>query len=167
MNVLRAVLPQLRAQRSGHIVQMSSLEGVAPLAAGETAYAATKFAAEGIGEALSRELRTLGIGVTIVEPGPVRTDFGEHAAVTPVRTADYTDSVAHDLAWFADLAGRQPNDPLRVSRAIVEAVTSDDPPLRLALGNEAVEAIRAKLELQLHELERWAPLASATAFPTS
>src|SRR5919197_3406631 len=76
LNVMRAALPQLRRQRSGHIVQISSLEGVAPAVAGETAYAGTKFAVEGLCEGLAKEVEHLGIRVTIVEPGPIRTEFG-------------------------------------------------------------------------------------------
>src|SRR5919201_5423483 len=84
LNVIRAALPGLRSQRSGHIVQISSLDGIAPAAAGETVYAATKFATEGLCEALANEITHLGIHVTIVEPGPIRTDFGDAAEAKPV-----------------------------------------------------------------------------------
>jgi NAD(P)-dependent dehydrogenase (short-subunit alcohol dehydrogenase family) len=163
LNVTRAALPQLRRQRSGHVVQISSLEGVAPMLAGETAYAATKFAVEGLCEALAKEVAHLGVRVTIVEPGPVRTDFGDRAVATPPRSDDYDPSVGEALRLFAQLAGNQPNDPARVAAAIIRAVDADEPPLRLALGTEAVEAIRDKLDGQRRELDAWGELARSTA----
>jgi NAD(P)-dependent dehydrogenase (short-subunit alcohol dehydrogenase family) len=163
VNVLRAALPVMRAQHSGHIVQISSLEGVAPAVAGESAYSGTKFAVEGIHEALAKEVAHLGIGVTIVEPGPIRTDFAKGAVVAEPRDPDYAESVGKALEWFADLAGNQPNDPERVAIAILAAVHSPEPPLRLALGGEAIEAIREKLDGQLADLEAWEQVGTATA----
>jgi NAD(P)-dependent dehydrogenase (short-subunit alcohol dehydrogenase family) len=165
VNVIRAALPQLRRQGSGHIVQISSLEGVAPILAGETAYAATKFAAEGLCEALAMEVRHLGIRVTIVEPGPVRTDFAAGAVAEPSRIDDYDASVGEALRLFEQLAGNQPNDPARVAAAVVEAIEADEPPLRLVLGTEAVEAVRAKLDGQRGELDAWERVARSTAVP--
>jgi NAD(P)-dependent dehydrogenase (short-subunit alcohol dehydrogenase family) len=165
VNVIRAALPVMRAQRSGHIVQISSLEGVAPAVAGETAYSGTKFAVEGIHEALAKEVGHLGIGVTIVEPGPIRTEFANGAVVEEPRDPDYAESVGKALDWFADLAGNQPNDPRLVAEAIVEAIDSPEPPLRLALGDEAMEAIREKLEGQLADLDSWRKLGASTAAP--
>jgi NAD(P)-dependent dehydrogenase (short-subunit alcohol dehydrogenase family) len=163
LNVIRAALPQLRSQRSGHIVQMSSLEGVAPMLAGETAYAATKFAVEGLCEALAREVAHLGIGVTIVEPGPVRTDFAAGAVATPSAIEDYDASVGEAFRLFEQLAGNQPNDPALVAEAIVRAVAAEDPPLRLVLGAEAADAVRAKLDGQRRELDAWDGVARSTA----
>jgi NAD(P)-dependent dehydrogenase (short-subunit alcohol dehydrogenase family) len=162
LNVIRAALPHLRRQRSGHIVQISSLEGVAPAVAGESAYAGTKFAVEGIAEGLAKEVEPLGIRVTIVEPGPLRTDFAGGSTVRPPESEDYRESVGAALEWFAELAGSQPNDPRRVAEAIIAAVEADEPPLRLALGDEAVAAIREKLDAQRRELDTWAELAAAT-----
>jgi NAD(P)-dependent dehydrogenase (short-subunit alcohol dehydrogenase family) len=165
--VLRAALPHLRGRRSGHLVQVSSLDGVAPLGAGESAYAATKFAVEGACEVLAKEVAHLGIRVTIIEPGPVRTGFGDRAVAAPVSADDYAASVGAALSWFEDLQGAQPNDPRRVADAIVEVVETDRPPLRLALGTEAVQAIRAKLETQRAELDEWEHLSVTTAFSAS
>jgi NAD(P)-dependent dehydrogenase (short-subunit alcohol dehydrogenase family) len=165
VNVIRAALPQLRRQGSGHIVQISSLEGVAPILAGETAYAATKFAAEGLCEALAMEVRHLGIRVTIVEPGPVRTDFAAGSVAEPSRIDDYDASVGEALRLFEQLAGNQPNDPARVAAAVVEAIEADEPPLRLVLGTEAVDAVRAKLDGQRGELDAWEHVARSTAVP--
>ena len=165
VNVIRAALPWMRSKRSGHIVQISSLEGVAPAVAGEAAYAGTKFAIEGICETLAKDVGHLGIGVTIVEPGPIRTDFAAGAIAKEPANHDYDESVGKALEWFADLAGKQPNDPRRVAEAIIAAVASPEPPLRLPLGEEAVQAIREKLEGQRADLDNWERLASSTAVP--
>ena len=162
--VIRAALPHLREQRSGHLIQISSLEGISPEVAGETAYAATKFACEGIAEALDKEVSELGIQVTIVEPGPVRTNFGDGASVTPPKDDDYAETVGEALEWFEELDGKQPNDPERVAGAIIEVTDADEPPLRLALGEEALAAIRAKLERHERDLEAWEPLSRSTSF---
>jgi NAD(P)-dependent dehydrogenase (short-subunit alcohol dehydrogenase family) len=163
-NVTRAVLPQLRAQRSGHIVQMSSLDGVAPEAAGEAAYAGSKFAVVGISEVLAMEVTHLGIKVTIVEPGAVRTDFGGAAVVHPVGIADYEDTVGKAVAYFESLVGKQPNDPRRVAAAILRAIDAPDPPLHLVLGPEAVQAVRDKLDAQRRDLDAWSEVGASTAF---
>jgi NAD(P)-dependent dehydrogenase (short-subunit alcohol dehydrogenase family) len=163
LNVLRAALPHLRRQRSGHVVQISSLEGIAPAVAGETAYAGTKFAAEGLAEALAKDVAHLGIRVTIVEPGPLRTDFASGASVTPPQSDDYAESVGKALEWFEELAGEQPNDPIRVAAAIFEVIEAAEPPLRLVLGAEAIQAVREKLSSQQRELDAWEPLGASTA----
>jgi NAD(P)-dependent dehydrogenase (short-subunit alcohol dehydrogenase family) len=165
INVIRAALPWMRSKRSGHIVQISSLEGVAPAVAGEAAYAGTKFAIEGICETLAKDVEHLGIGVTIVEPGPIRTDFAAGAVAKEPTNPDYEESVGKALEWFADLAGKQPNDPRRVAEAIIAAIASPEPPLRLALGEEAVQAIREKLDHQSADLATWEELAASTAVP--
>jgi len=165
LNVIRAALPQLRRQRSGHIVQISSLEGVAPQLAGESAYAATKFAVEGLCEALAKEVGHLGIRTTIVEPGPVRTDFAAGATAKPPELDDYQASVGEALRLFEQLAGNQPNDPARVAAAIIQAVETDHPPLRLPLGPEALDAIRDKLDRQRRDLDAWAQVTRSTAIP--
>ena len=164
--VTRAALPYLRRQRSGHLVQISSLEGIAPVAAGEVAYAATKFAVEGVAEALAAEVAHLGIRVTIVEPGPVRTDFAGNATARPPQDTDYHDSVGAAFEWFENIAGQQPNDPALVARAIISAVESTEPPLRLPLGEEAVAAIRDKLDRQRRDLDSWEHLSVTTAMRT-
>ena len=165
LNVIRAALPQLRRQRSGHIVQISSLEGVAPQLAGESAYAATKFAVEGLCEALAKEVGHLGIRTTIVEPGPVRTDFAAGATAKPPELDDYQASVGEALRLFEQLAGNQPNDPARVAAAIIQAVETDHPPLRLPLGSEALDAIRDKLDQRRRDLDAWEQVTRSTAIP--
>jgi NAD(P)-dependent dehydrogenase (short-subunit alcohol dehydrogenase family) len=164
-NVTRAVLPQLRAQRSGHFVQMSSLDGVAPEAASEAAYAGSKFAVEGISEVLAKEVAHLGIKVTLVEPGAVRTDFGGAAVILPPGISDYDDSVGKALSYFDGLVGKQPNDPDRVAAAILRAIDAPEPPLHLVLGPESVQAVRQKLTAQLRELDVWAEVGNSTGYP--
>lgn len=165
LNVTRAVLPHLRRQRSGHIVQMSSLSGVAPMGAGEGAYAGTKFAVEGFSEPLAKEVAHLGIRVTIVEPGPFRTDFAGRSPMTKaVEIEDYAESVGEALEWFQRLDGAQPGDPARAARAIIGAVEAEEPPLHLPLGEVALGAVRAKLDERRRELEAWEQLGAATAF---
>jgi NAD(P)-dependent dehydrogenase (short-subunit alcohol dehydrogenase family) len=161
--VTRAALPHLRRQRSGHIVQISSLEGVAPMVAGEAAYAGTKFAVEGVAEAVAADVAHLGIRVTIVEPGPLRTEFAAGAVARAPESSDYAESVGKALEWFEGIAGRQPNDPALVAAAIAQAVDAPEPPLRLALGGEAVAAIREKLDRQRRELDAWEHVTTAYA----
>jgi NAD(P)-dependent dehydrogenase (short-subunit alcohol dehydrogenase family) len=163
VNVIRAALPHLRRQRGGHIVQISSLEGVAPAVAGESAYAGTKFAVEGLAEGVAKDVAHLGIKVTIIEPGPLRTGFADGAVATAPMSDDYAESVGKALEWFEGLAGRQPNDPRRVAAAIVDVVGSRNPPLRLALGEEAVQAVRDKLDGQRRDMEAWAGVSASTA----
>jgi NAD(P)-dependent dehydrogenase (short-subunit alcohol dehydrogenase family) len=161
--VTRAVLPQLRRQRSGHIVQMSSLNGVVGLVGGGY-YAASKFAVEGLSESLAQEVAPLGIRVTIVEPGPHRTGFAGEGARLADPIEDYAETVGAARRLLADLDGNQPGDPRRAAVAIIEAIEAPDPPLRLALGEYAVAGIREKLDQQRAELERWQDLSVSTAF---
>jgi NAD(P)-dependent dehydrogenase (short-subunit alcohol dehydrogenase family) len=164
LNVTRAALPELRRQRSGHIVQMSSLDGVAPLGPGESAYAGTKFAIEGVSEPLAAEVQHLGIRVTIVEPGPFRTELVGPSMVEAPEIDDYAPSVGEARRALHQLDGSQPGDPARAAAAIIEVVESDNPPLRLALGEEALGGIRDKLDERRRELDEWERLSASTAF---
>ena len=162
LNVTRAALPVMRRQRSGHLVQMSSLNGVEGMVGGGSDCAG-KFALEGLSESLAGEVAHLGIKVTIVEPGPHRTGF---AGPESIRMADpiddYSESVGRAREAVADLDGNQPGDPERAALAIVAAVDADEPPLRLPLGQMALDGIRAKLDSRLRELERWESLSAST-----
>jgi NAD(P)-dependent dehydrogenase (short-subunit alcohol dehydrogenase family) len=166
INVTRAALPHLRRQRSGHFVQMSSLNGVEGLAGGGY-YAASKFAIEGLSESLADEVASLGIRVTIVEPGPHRTRFASARSAPRARPiSDYAGSVGKTREILNELDGNQPGDPARAADAILRAVESDDPPLRLPLGQMALDNIRARLDAQLRELEAWAQLSAGSDFPS-
>jgi NAD(P)-dependent dehydrogenase (short-subunit alcohol dehydrogenase family) len=165
INVTRAVLPHMRGQRSGHLVQMSSLNGIEGLPGGGY-YAASKFALEGLSESLADEVAPLGIKVTIVEPGPHRTGLlGGPSAKSSAPIRDYADSVGAVREQLEQLDGQQPGDPERAARAIVDTVEAPDPPRRLPLGTMALDHIRAKLKRQLDELEAWAELSASSDFP--
>jgi NAD(P)-dependent dehydrogenase (short-subunit alcohol dehydrogenase family) len=163
VNVTRAVLAHFRERRSGHIVQMSSLSGVVPNP-GEGAYAASKFALEGASESLAQEVAHLGIRVTIVEPGPVRTEFAGRSLARAEPIEDYAESVGQVRELIEQLDGSQPNDPVRVAQAIMEVTRQEDPPLRLPLGEEAFTQIGDHLAKRRAELDRARPLGMATAF---
>ncbi len=163
LNVTRAVLPVLRAQGSGHLINISSLGGFAS-SPGNGVYGATKFAVEGLSEALAGELEPLGIKVTIVEPGFFRTDFlsGQSIALADRRIADYEMTI--DRERVLERHGQQPGDPRKAADAIVELVGSEHPPLRLPLGVDAVERISGKLERVRAELDTWRDLSLSTGF---
>ncbi|MDF0530868.1 SDR family NAD(P)-dependent oxidoreductase [Tsukamurella sp. 8F] len=162
--VTRAVLPHLRRQGTGHIVQLSSVGGVVGNP-GHAAYATTKFALEGMSEALAGEVAGWGVRVTVVEPGPFRTDFAGRSIAAAEPLAAYADSPAGELRRRFPLQhGRQPNDPVRAAAAILAVVDHPDPPLRLPLGPESVDRIRAKLRTQLDEIDAWEALAMDTRY---
>jgi NAD(P)-dependent dehydrogenase (short-subunit alcohol dehydrogenase family) len=163
MTVTRTVLPLLRRQRSGHIVQMSSVIGVMA-GPGGTAYAGTKFALEGMSEALAAEVAHLGIRVTIVEPGPFRTDFGGRSLRWGEPMEDYAELIAPARKALEASHGTQPGDPYRGAEAIIAAVGLDDPPLRLPLGAEAFVWIRTRLQSRLEELDAAEAIGADTAF---
>lgn len=163
LNVTRAALPHLRRRRSGHIVQISSVGGVVSTVGGGI-YAGTKFAVEGVSEALAKEVAHLGIKVTLVEPGPFRTDFAGRSMRRAEAMEDYAESVGRAHERFLAMDGTQPNDPARGARAIIRAVEAEEPPLRLPLGPEAFGMIRAKLDEQRRELDAWEEVGAETAF---
>jgi NAD(P)-dependent dehydrogenase (short-subunit alcohol dehydrogenase family) len=161
INVTRAALPHMRRQRSGHLVQMSSLNGVEGLP-GAGYYCASKFGIEGFSETLAAEVAHLGIKVTIVEPGPFRTRFlNDESARWAPAIEDYGKSVGKTRETLRAMDGKQPGDPDRAAQAIVRAVESDRPPLRLPLGRMALDHIRAALGSRLKELDAWAHLGTA------
>jgi NAD(P)-dependent dehydrogenase (short-subunit alcohol dehydrogenase family) len=163
MNVTRAVLPSLRAQGSGHLVQISSLGGLAGFA-GNSAYSASKFALEGWSEVLSRELAPFGINVTIVEPGGFRTEWAGRSMIKAAPLAAYDVVMTERRAGMEQANGRQPGDPARAAQAIIAVIESEHPPLRLPLGTDAVTIIRQHLQQQLSDLDRWESLSRSTDF---
>ncbi|MFI2206746.1 oxidoreductase [Streptomyces sp. NPDC020192] len=164
LNTLRATLPTLRAQRSGHVVNIGSVGGFATAPA-VGLYGASKFALEGISEALHGELAPLGVHVTIVEPGGFRTDFlsGSSIQVEPAAIVDYTAGAGPVREALAENDGRQPGDPMKAANAIVDLTEAAEPPLRLQLGADAVERVEAKLDLVRRELDQWRHVALSTA----
>jgi NAD(P)-dependent dehydrogenase (short-subunit alcohol dehydrogenase family) len=159
--VTKAALPHLRARGGGTIVQMSSMGGQVTMP-GFGAYCAAKFALEGLSEALAAEVRPLGIRVVIVEPGAFRTQFGGHRMHRSRVIAAYAGSTGPTRAAVDAMDGTQPGDPRKAARAILEVVGHAEPPLRLALGNDAVDHIAARHDLLRAELTRWEKLSRAT-----
>jgi NAD(P)-dependent dehydrogenase (short-subunit alcohol dehydrogenase family) len=156
----RAVLPHMRERRSGAIVQISSMGGQLSFA-GFGAYSATKFALEGMSEALADEVRPLGITVLIVEPGAFRTGlFGSHSASEPM--PDYAATVGRTRQMIEDGAGTQPGDPTKAATAILTALAAPSTPLRLPLGDDAVDAILTHLDRTTVDLRNWEKLARDT-----
>ena len=159
LNVLRATLPLLRAQRSGHILQGSSFYGrIAHPGSG--LLSATKYAVEGLTDALVGELEPLGIKVTLVEPGPTATAFGANLEIAET-IEDYDQTVRQVQKATAELPPEAFNPPERVAAAILAAVDAERPPLRLVTGTTAVKEIRAALQKQLDELEVWRATSEA------
>ncbi|MEU7021178.1 oxidoreductase [Streptomyces sp. NPDC046203] len=150
----RAVLPYMRARRSGAIVQLSSVGGQMSMA-GFGAYSATKFALEGMSEALAAEVNPLGIRVLIVEPGAFRTGlFGNHS-LSADGIADYADTAGATRAFVETGGGAQPGDPAKAAAAVLAALDADEPPLRLALGDDSIDAIRLHLDQVRDDLAAW------------
>jgi NAD(P)-dependent dehydrogenase (short-subunit alcohol dehydrogenase family) len=163
LNVIRAAVPTLRAQRSGHVINIGSVGGFAT-APGVGLYGATKFALEGLSEALRGELAPLGISVTIVEPGGFRTDFldGTSLQIEPNVIADYAANAGTTRETIVTYNHVQRGDPDRAAAAIVDLTEVAEPPLRLQLGADSIERIEAKLELVRRELDRWRNVALST-----
>ncbi len=163
-NVLRAALPLLRGRRRGHVVQVSSIAGLAAGGFGG-AYNASKFALEGLSEALAFELAPFGIHVTLIEPGMFRTDFAGSGAKAAARALEaYPGGAAGAPGRFAALHGTQPGDPARFADAVLQVVDSPRPPLRLLLGHDALRRARTKLDWMRGEVEAWATVSAATAY---
>ncbi|MDG3439946.1 oxidoreductase [Nitrospirillum amazonense] len=164
--VMQAALPLMRARRSGHIVNITSIAGLAP-GVGSGLYAASKFALEGVSLSLAQEVAPLGIGITLVEPGAFRTDFlTDHSLrLTGAPIADYAATAGAAVARLQALNGRQPGDPVLAARAIVAAVRSPNPPQHLVLGTDAWNRVQARQEAFTANLAGWRPVTLGTDFP--
>ncbi|MDG2530023.1 oxidoreductase [Caulobacter endophyticus] len=163
MHVTRAVLPAMRAQRSGRIFNISSVGGIVGGESG-TLYCASKFAVEGFSESLAGEVRRFGIHVTVVEPGFFRTDFLEPTSVRHAShaIADYA-QVAADLKAFYDARSRnQAGDPLRLGQALVTLAGVERPPVRWCAGTDALGMVQAKIDSLQGELDAWRDLSAST-----
>ena len=164
VELTKEVLPGMRERGSGAIVQMSSMGGQVAVP-GAGSYCAAKFALEGLSGALAGEVKPFGIKVLIVEPGGFRTGFGGARHHRSQEIGAYQDSVgAKRRRELADNRGQaQPGDPEKAARAIVATLDTEEPPLRLVLGADAVEAIRNKLDSTQAELDRWEAVSRDTA----
>jgi NAD(P)-dependent dehydrogenase (short-subunit alcohol dehydrogenase family) len=159
----RLVLPHMRRQGGGAIVQMSSVGGQTT-APGFGAYCATKFALEGLTETLHDEVAAFGIRTLIVEPGAFRTGlFRPGAAYESVAMAEYADAVGPTRAYVRGNDGLQPGDPAKAAQAILIALDAQDPPLRLVLGADAIGNIEGRLKTVSDELATWRAVGEATA----
>ncbi len=163
LDVTRVVLPIMRSQRSGHILNLSSVAGFIG-APGVGVYCITKFALEGMSEVLAAEGKPLGIRVTIVEPGEFRTNFRASYFRTDTVIDDYTATsgaiIKHTLAGH----GKQKGDPAKAALAMIQAVESDNPPMRLPLGSDAIRIVETKLEIVKADVNAWRKVAEETAF---
>ncbi len=164
LSVIRAVLPVLRAQGSGHIVNISAAAVISNYA-GFSIYGATKWALEGVSESLAAELKPLGIKVTVVQPGPFRTDFISRSLERGEKPDSAYDRTSGKFISFLDsMSGRQPGDPAKAAAAILAAVDSATPPLRLVLGKYANDKVRRKLVDMAREQAAWEPVGLPTDF---
>ena len=165
LNVTRAVLPYMRKARAGRILNVSSIGGYRG-AAGFGVYSSTKFAVEGLSEALHAELAPLGIQVTVVEPGYFRTDFldASSLAVSPSVIADYEETVGKVRRVATGLSHNQPGDPSKLAKALVALADVPNPPVRLPLGSDTVAAIEAKHRSDAAILAAWRDTAISTDF---
>jgi NAD(P)-dependent dehydrogenase (short-subunit alcohol dehydrogenase family) len=165
-DVTRAVLPIMRAQRSGHIITMSSVSGIIGIA-GSSVYSAAKFAVAGWSEALVGELAPFGIRVTSVHPGMFRTDFLDpsSAARTDLVIDDYRDFDAARTAYLASRNHQQEGDPARFAQAVLQLAELDEPPARWAAGRDGLAAFRTRAEQLTTSAAAWEGLSTATVFP--
>ncbi|HTJ51330.1 MAG TPA: oxidoreductase [Cyclobacteriaceae bacterium] len=164
-NVTKAVLPIMRAQRSGHVVNIASIGGLVAFPA-VGFYNATKFAVDGYSEALAKETAHLGIKVTVIAPSGFRTDWaGRSANNSPVVIEDYAQTAGANKNNIRGYSGKQPGDPKRAAEAIVKAVESANPPMRLLLGVAALKGARNKLEQLKKDFDTWEETTVGADFP--
>jgi NAD(P)-dependent dehydrogenase (short-subunit alcohol dehydrogenase family) len=163
LSVSRAVLPVLRRQRSGRVINISSVGGFAA-GAGWGVYGGTKFAVEGISEAMRAELLPLGGFTTVVEPGVFRTDFLDGSSLHHTRRTieDYAESAGRTRGWAEQTHHAQPGDPVKAAAAIVNLAQTEEPPLRLQLGADCVARVEAELASVADELATWREVSLST-----
>lgn len=161
----KAVLPGMRKQRSGHILNVASIGGLVGFPA-VGFYNATKFAVDGYSDALSKEVASLGIKVTVICPSGFRTDWaGRSANNSPIIIDDYKATAEANKGNIRGYSGKQPGDPVRAAKAIVKAVESENPPLHLLLGAAALKGARNKLEVLKKDFDAWAETTTGADFP--
>ena len=167
LNITRAVLPHMRRRRSGHIINISSIGGYQAYQ-GWGVYGATKFAVEGLSEALHQELQPLGIHVTVVEPGFFRTDFLDSSSLAKSTSIidDYADTVGTMRNVAGDMNHAQPGNPIKLAEAFIKLADAKQPPQRLPLGSDTIARIEQKNRQVADELAQWRDLALSTDFTT-
>ena len=161
---IQAVLPYFRARRRGHVITITSVSGVATWA-GTGVYCGSKHALEGVTRTLAEEVAELGIKVTNIEPGGLRTDYaGRSMVVTEARIDDYEGAARNAQRIMADHAGHEPGDPAKAAQAILAIAGTDDPPLQLLLGADAMLYATREVARYQAEIGRWAKLTLSTGF---
>jgi len=164
--VTKAAIPIMREQRSGHIIQFSSVGGRLG-APGRAPYSAAKWGVEGFSEVLAAEMALVGVKVTVIEPGGFRTDFaGASTSLQPGR-AEYDQVVGATVRSQRAYNGRQPGDPARAARVLLAVAAMERPPLRLPLGSDAVAAIGNADAARREQLAKWRELSVSTDFPST
>lgn len=163
LHVTRSILPYMRRQRSGHVINISSIGGYAS-SPGWGVYCATKFAVEALTESLAIELAPLGIHATVVEPGYFRTDFLDESSLARTKSQidDYATTVGEMRRFAAGVSHKQPGDPKKLAKAMLVLADSDNPPVRLPLGTDTVAKIREKNAFVENELQQWLKVAVST-----
>jgi NAD(P)-dependent dehydrogenase (short-subunit alcohol dehydrogenase family) len=161
--MIQAVLPGMRARRHGYIINIASVGGVIGHA-GSGYYAATKFAVEGLSEALAQEVEPLGIHVLIVEPGPFRTNFGRSVKQSTNIIADYENSAGKHRRETIEHSGKQPGDPARAAEAVIKALQSPTPPRHLVLGHAGLDNVEKQLRSLLEETDLWKATSLGTDY---
>ncbi|MES2108044.1 MAG: SDR family oxidoreductase [Bacteroidota bacterium] len=166
LNIIRAVLPQLRLQGSGHIINIASIGGFTGMFPGFGIYCATKFAVHGFTEALAAEVKPFGINATVVSPGYFRTSFlTSDSFVIPEKQVPAYQSVREMQATHQDnINGNQPGDPEKGAAAIITLTEQSNPPLHLFLGQDAYDMAYVKMESVKNDLETWKTLSTSTAY---
>jgi NAD(P)-dependent dehydrogenase (short-subunit alcohol dehydrogenase family) len=159
----KAAIPLMRTQRSGHIIQFSSVGGRIG-APGRAPYSAAKWGVEGFSEVLAKEMALIGVNVTVIEPGGFRTDFAGASSVLEEGRPEYDAVVGAAARMQRAYHGQQPGDPARAAQAILKLATMSHPPLRLPLGSDALVAIAKADQARLVELEQWRALSASTDF---
>ena len=164
LNLTKAMLPHFRQRKAGHILNVSSVGGFTAFP-GTGIYCATKFAIEGYSEALAKEIAPLGIKLTLVEPGAFRTEFAGDSLATPdEQIADYEETAHKFVKMQEEMSGEQPGDPDKAAQAMIKVVDSDNPPMRLVLGEDALKATRQKIETFQKELDEWEDVTLSTSY---
>ena len=166
LNVIRQVMPQLRKQGSGHIVNFSSIAGINGGFPGWGIYCATKFAVEGLSESLAAEVKPFGIKVTVVEPGYFRTDFlsGDSLNLPNDPLEVYTEVREGEALHTDQIRGNQPGDPVKAVAAVIDMVASENPPLHLLLGTDAYAMTEQKIAALQQDMEAWKSVSLSTDF---
>jgi NAD(P)-dependent dehydrogenase (short-subunit alcohol dehydrogenase family) len=166
LNVIRNVMPYLRAQQSGHVINISSIGGFTGAFPGFGIYCATKFAVEGFSESLAAESKAFGINVTVVEPGYFRTDFLSSSSLgVPTRQIEAYEAVRQSQAAHqTEIAGNQPGDPEKAVAALIQLASVENPPLHLFLGQDAYDMAYVKINAVQNDLETWKDVTISTGF---